>query len=146
VREATKQTVERGPVKKFSRKTIQTWAREEKVETVVNALRQEGCEEAAMRVETFGSRHANHVVWSFELPGLHGHVTWVDIVTSKNHTWDVTHGEAATEIARTTSRAYVVTTERHIWFYRHPLSKLLRPETEHPFSVSKMPELLAACA
>lgn len=145
VREATKQTTEGGPTKKFSRKTIRAWARDERVETVANALREEGCEEAALRVETFGSQHVDHVAWSFELPGAHGHVTWVDVVTSKN-AWDTAHGEEATEIARTTNRAYVVTTERDVSFYRHPLSKLLIRDTDHPFSVSRMPELLAACA
>ena len=145
VREARKESIAGGPAKKFSRKMIQAWAREERVETVASRLREEGCEEAAQRLETFATRHGGHDARSFETTGKHGHITWLDVVTSKRNAWDIAHGEDATAIARTSDRAYVMTIEKNISFYRHPLSKLLTQESARPLS-SRMPELLVACA
>lgn len=144
VREAREETDRGGPKRKFSRSAIRSWASDETAETVARRLREDGCEEAAQRVETFASKKTRTRAWSFDttLAGR-GHVTWVDIVTSKKNAWDAAHGENATEIARTTERAYVVTEERELSFYRHPLSKLLTRDEERPLS-SRMPELLVA--
>jgi hypothetical protein len=145
VREAREEAGRGGQKRKFSRNAIRSWARDETPEAIASRLREDGCEEAARRVEKFASGKTSPRAWSFDITlAGHGQVTWLDIVTSKRRGWDAVHGEEATEVARTTERAYVVTTEeRELSFYRHPLSKLLTRDEERPLS-SRMPELLVA--